>query len=386
MSASAYSPEEPNRRALYTFGSAHFLNDLVTAGLVPALVVMYKGALHLNYIHSTLIVFVSYLTSSISQPLFGLAADRTPRVWLLTVGVLLSIGGLSLTAIAGSLPWLLVFIGLSGLGSGIFHPEASRGTHLAAGLKPGLAQSIFQVGGNAGQAVGPLLVPLFLVRTGIHGLIWLLPLAFLSLILTGQILPWLGGQVGKSDPRRRRTVTGKNNLAGVALLASVIMLRSWCQLGVVVFLPFYLHHLSLASSETLNFVFVGAGALGTLIGGTLSDKLGRKRLVVASMAVATPFALLFSHLSGSLRVMDLLLFGFSVLSSFSVTVVYMQRLLPNKVALASGLSIGFSIGAGGIGSLFLSGLSDALGVAAVFTVLSFLPLAGGILALFLPNL
>ena len=266
MSASAYSPEEPNRRALYTFGSAHFLNDLVTAGLVPALVVMYKGALHLNYIHSTLIVFVSYLTSSISQPLFRLAADRTPRVWLLSVGVLLSIGGLSLTAIAGSLPWLLVFIGLSGLGSGIFHPEASRGTQ-----------------------------------------------------------------------------------------------------------------------------FVGSGALGTLIGGTLSDKLGRKRLVVASMVVAsmvvaTPFAIMFSHLSGSLRVMDLLLFGFSVLSSFSVTVVYMQRLLPNNVALASGLSIGFSIGAGGIGSLFLSGLSDALGVAAVFTVLSFLPLAGGILALFLPNL
>ena len=257
---------------------------------------------------------------------------------------------------------------------------------MAAGLKPGLAQSIFQVGGNAGQAAGPLLVPLFLVRTGIHGLIWLLPLAFLSLILTGQILPWLGGQVGKSDPRRRRTVTGKNNIAGVALLDSVIMLRSWCQLGVVVFLPFYLHHLSLASSEILNFVFVGAGALGTLIGGTLSDKLGRKRLVVASMVVATPFALLFSHLSGSLRVMDLLLFGFSVLSSFSVTVVYMQRLLPNNVALASGLSIGFSIGAGGIGSLFLGGLSDALGVAAVFTVLSFLPLAGGILALFLPNL
>ncbi len=386
MSAKAVSPQDPNPRALYTFGGAHFLNDLVTAGLVPALVVMYKGSLHLTYVQSTLIVFVSYLTSSVSQPLFGLAADRAPRVWLFSLGVLLSIGGLSLTGVAPSLPWLLFFIGLSGLGSGIFHPEASRGTHLAAGSKPGLAQSIFQVGGNAGQAVGPLLVPLFLVRTGIHGLIWLLPLAFLSLLLTGQILPWLGRRVRDAGPRGGRQLDGENNLSGVVLLASMIVLRSWCQLGVVVFLPFYLHHLSLAASETLNFVFVGAGAVGTLIGGTLSDTLGRKWLVVASMMLATPFALVFSHLTGALRVIDLLLFGFSVLSSFSVTVVYMQRLLPKNVALASGLSIGFSIGAGGIGSLFLGGLSDAFGVAAVFTLLSFLPLAGGILGLFLPNL
>ncbi len=229
MSAKAVSPQDPNPRALYTFGGAHFLNDLVTAGLVPALVVMYKGSLHLTYVQSTLIVFVSYLTSSVSQPLFGLAADRAPRVWLFSLGVLLSIGGLSLTGVAPSLPWLLFFIGLSGLGSGIFHPEASRGTHLAAGSKPGLAQSIFQVGGNAGQAVGPLLVPLFLVRTGIHGLIWLLPLAFLSLLLTGQILPWLGRRVRDAGPRGGRQLDGENNLSGVVLLASVIVLRSWCQ-------------------------------------------------------------------------------------------------------------------------------------------------------------
>lgn len=385
MSATG-SLNRPNHRALYTFGGAHFLNDLATAGLVPALVVMYKGALHLNYAHSTFIVFVSYLTSSVSQPLFGLAADRTPRVWLLSLGVLLSVGGLSLTAVAPSLPWLLLFIGLSGLGSGTFHPEAPRGTHLAAGSKPGFAQSIFQVGGNAGQAVGPLLVPLFLARTGIRGLIWLLPLALLSLLLTGQILPWLSARVRRAGPRGGRQRAGENNIPGVILLASVIVLRSWCQLGVVVFLPFYLHHLSLAASETLNFVFVGAGAVGTLIGGTLSDKLQRKWLVVTSMALATPFALLFAHLTGTLRVIDLLFFGFSVLSSFSVTVVYMQRLLPKNVALASGLSIGFSIGAEGVGSLFLGGLSDAFGVAAVFTLLSFLPLAGGILGLFLPNL
>ncbi len=187
------------RRALFTFSGAHFLNDLVTTGMVPALVVMYKHALHLNYTQSTLIVLVSYFTSSVTQPVFGMLTDRKPRVWLFSLGVFLSIAGLSLTAIVPSLPWLLVFIALSGFGSGVFHPEASRGTHFASGYKKGLAQAIFQVGGNAGQAFGPLMIPLFLVHTGIHGLIWLLPVALLSLILTAPPA-WLDEQQSAKYP------------------------------------------------------------------------------------------------------------------------------------------------------------------------------------------
>ena len=178
---------------------------------------------------------------------------------------------------------------------------------------------------------------------------------------------------------------GENNLAGVILLSAIIILRSWCQIGVVVFLPFYLHHLSIQDSETLNFVFVGAGAIGTFIGGMWSDRLGLKRLLLLSMFVATPFAIFFPYLSGFLSYIDLLLFGFSVLSSFSVTVVYMQKLLPKNIALASGLSIGFGVGAGGIGSIFMGSLSDWLGVSVVFGVLSILPLLGGIFAIFLPS-
>src|SRR5690606_33576035 len=130
---------------------------------------------HLNYTQSTLIVLISYLTSSITQPVFGMLSDRKPRVWLFSVGLFLSITGLALTAIAPNLTWLLIFIAISGFGSGVFHPEASRGTHFASGSKKSLAQAIFQVGGNAGQAFGPLMIPLFLVFTGIDGLIWLLP-------------------------------------------------------------------------------------------------------------------------------------------------------------------------------------------------------------------
>lgn len=371
-------------RALYTYSGSHFLNDLVTTGMVPALVVMYKDAFSLNYTESTLIVLISYLTSAISQPIFGMMSDRKPKVWFFSLGLFLSVAGLALTGIAPNLFWLLIFIAISGLGSGIFHPEASRGTHFASGNKKGLAQSIFQVGGNAGQAFGPLMIPLFLVYTGIEGLIWLLPVAFLSLFLTVPLLKWMKASVQNYQVKRKE-LPGENLVWGSILLIVIILLRSWCQVGVVIFLPFYLSHLTLQQSELLNFVFVGAGAVGTFFGGVLADKIGMKRLMVSSMMIATPFALLFPYVEGWLTVVVLLLFGFSVLSSFSVSVIYMQMLLPKNLALASGLSIGFGVGAGGIGSVFLGGVSDIIGVSTVFTILSILPLIGAILAIFLPN-
>jgi len=386
LSQAVIKEEEPlYRRGIFTFSGAHFLNDLVTTGMVPALVVLYKNAFDLNYTQSTLIVLMSYLTSSVSQPLFGMFADRKPRVWLFSAGVFCSIIGLALTGLAPSLPWLLLFISISGLGSGAFHPEASRATHLASGSKKGLAQAIFQVGGNSGQAFGPLLVSLIFTRSGIHGLLWLIPIAALSLVLTGQILPWLSKKLEYTKLNKKSHVKGTNNYLGATLLSCVIILRSWCQIGVVVFLPFYMHNLSVQQSEILSFVFVGAGALGTFIGGILSDKLGMKRLLVGSMLIATPFALLFPYVHGVLAVLDLLLFGFSVLSSFSVSVVFMQRMLPENIGLASGLSIGFGVGAGGIGSVFMGGISDIFGVTTVFTILSLLPLAGSLISLFLPN-
>ncbi|WP_235824865.1 MFS transporter [Bacillus salipaludis] len=373
------------RRAVFTFSGSHFLNDLVTTGMVPALVVLYKHAFHLNYTQSTLVVLMSYLTSSVSQPLFGMFADRKPRIWLYPAGVFCSIIGLALTGLAPSLPWLLLFISISGLGSGAFHPEASRGTHLASGSKKALGQAIFQVGGNSGQAFGPLFVSLYITHSGIRGLLWLIPVAFLSLLLTVQILPWLGQKLESAKLNRKKVLKGTNNILGASLLSCVIILRSWCQIGVVVFLPFYLNNLTVQQSEILSFVFVGAGALGTFLGGLWADKIGMKRLLVISMLIATPFALIFPYVHGVLAVIDLLCFGFSVLSSFSVSVVYMQQMLPENIGMASGLSIGFGVGAGGIGSVFMGGISDIFGVATVFTILSLLPLAGSIIAAFLPN-
>jgi len=372
-------------RALYTFSGAHFLNDLVTTGMVPALVVMYKEAFQLNYTESSLIVLVSYLTSSVMQPIFGMITDKKQYVWMFSLGVFLSIFGLSLTGIAPSLPWLLVFVAISGIGSGMFHPEASRGTHLASGGKKGKAQAIFQVGGNAGQAVGPLMIPLILIYTGLEGLIWLFPIAILSLFLTVPLLKWMKEKVKITQNKARELIGRKNHIPGSIILVIIIILRSWCQVGVVVFLPFYFSHLSLSATETLNFIFVGAGAIGTFVGGLLSDRIGMKRLLIASMSLATPVALILPYSEGMITIIILLLFGFTVLSSFSVSVVYMQLLLPKNIAMASGLTIGLGVGAGGIGAVFMGSISDLLGVSTVFFILSILPLIASLLALLLPN-
>lgn len=386
MSESIIQGKEPiYQRGIFTFSGSHLLNDLVTTGMVPALVVFYKNAFHLNYTQSTLVVLISYLTSSISQPLFGVFADRKPRAWLLSLGLFCSIMGLALTAIAPSFLWLLLFIAISGLGSGAFHPEASRATHLASGTNKSLAQAIFQVGGNSGQALGPLVVSLYIIHSGIHGLLWFIPIAILSLGLTGQILPWLNHKLESAKLDSKKQLKGTNNYVGAILLSCVIILRSWCQIGVVVFLPFYLHDLSIQQSEILSFVFVGAGALGTFFGGVFADRLGMKRLLVSSMLIATPFALIFPYVDGVWSVLVLLVFGFSVLSSFSVSVVFMQRMLPKNIGLASGLAIGFGVGAGGIGSVFMGKISDIFGVTTVFTILSILPLVGALIAVFLPN-
>lgn len=381
---SALAKQKFNPKAISTFSLSHFLNDLVTTGMVPALVVLYKQAFQLTYTQGTMIVLVSYLTSSITQPLFGILTDKKPKVWFYPLGVFLSVAGLALTGIAPSFLWLLLFVAISGFGSGIFHPEASRGTHLAAGDHKGFSQALFQVGGNAGQAFGPLMIPLFLIFTGIEGLIWLLPVAFLSLLITVPYVPWLKENAQKMKKSAQKLM-GRNRPFAATLLVVIITLRSFCQVGVVIFLPFYLTDMSLEKVEVMNFLYVGAGALGTLIGGMISDRIGLKRILVGSMALATPFSLIFASLEGVWAIIVLFLFGFFVLSSFSVTVVYMQRLLPQNVALASGLSIGFGVGAGGIGSIIMGGLSDLFGVDTVFILLSLLPLIGAMLSLFLPG-
>jgi FSR family fosmidomycin resistance protein-like MFS transporter len=372
---------------VWTFSFTHLTNDLVTTGIVPALLPMYRDAFSLNYTQTGLIVLFSYITSSVMQPLFGAWTDKKPKVWMLPIGVFLSVLGLALTGIAPSYGWVLFFIALSGLGSGAFHPEASRGTHYASGNAKGLAQAIFQVGGNAGQALGPLMIPLFLVSTGRVGLLWFAIIGLIAFLLAARVVPWYRERL-EDFGRNKRQLTGKNHWWGVFLLVCVIILRSWCQIGVSAFLPFFfLHqmHMSYGHAELLNFLFLGAGALGTFFGGAISDKIGMKRLLVGSMLFSIPFALLLPYAKGGYAWIILLLFGFFVLSSFAVTVVYMQRLLPRNIAMASGLAIGFGVGAGGIGATLMGYLTDLYGIMTIMSAISVLPIAASLLAFLLPS-
>ncbi|WAH39304.1 MFS transporter [Alicyclobacillus dauci] len=375
------------RSTVWTMGGSHMLNDLVTTGLVPSLAPLFMKTYHLDYTQTSLIVLCSYLTSSISQPIFGLFADKSPHAWLLPVGLLTSSLGLALSGLAPNFLLLLLFVSLSGLGSGAFHPEASRGTHMAAGNSKGLAQAIFQVGGNSGQALGPLMMPIFLLATGVHGLLWFTIVTAIGLGLTMRIYPWYRDNLNLHG-KRMREVEGQNQVGAVTLLVIIIVLRSWCQIGISLFMPFYYEHhfgMKLNMSDKFTFIFLAAGAVGTFVGGLLSDRLPKQRILMYSMLCSIPFSLALPFVHGAVALLILIPFGFFILSSFAVTVVYAQHLLPRNISLASGLTIGFGVGAGGIGAVFFGTISDHLGLLTVFYVLMVLPILGGILSLFLPN-
>ncbi|MFD1676583.1 MFS transporter [Alicyclobacillus fodiniaquatilis] len=375
------------RGVVWSLCGSHLFNDLATTGVVPALAPIYMSAYHLNYTETSLIVLCSYLTSSVSQPLFGMLTDKHPQAWFLPLGLFTSGLGLSLTGIAPNYAVLLLLISLSGLGSGAFHPEAARGVSLAAGKAKGLAQAVFQVGGNGGQALGPLMLPFFLIATGVHGLLWFMLLAVGGLFLTGRVYPWYRNTL-TAKGKRMRQMEGRNRVGAVSLLVVVIVLRSWCQIGISLFMPFYYmnhFHMKLGQSDEFTFIFLAAGAVGTFVGGSLSDKLAKQRILLFSMLFSIPFALGLPFVHGAPALCVLIPFGFFILSSFAVTVVYAQQLLPRSISLASGLTIGVGVGAGGIGATFFGALSDALGLTTVFYTLMILPIIGSALCFFLPN-
>lgn len=374
------------KRYVYSLGGTHLLNDLMTVGIVPALLPLYKQAFNLNYTQTGLIVLVSYLTSSVMQPVFGYLTDRKPKVWVLPLGVLLTGIGLAITGYVQNYLLLLLAVAISGLGSGIFHPEANRGTYLASGDERGKAQAIFQVGGNSGQALGALLIPLFLLSSGLSGMWLFFILGFIAFGMTIWMIPWYKDQVTNSNKLNRKS-TGKNRPFTLSLLLLVVILRSWVQIGVAAFLPFYYQSkgISLHEAELYVFLFLGAGALGTFIGGRLSDLLSRKSVLLWSLILSIPFAIIMPHVDGYLSVLITFLYGITVLASFAVTVVYGQLLLPNSISLASGLMIGFGVGAGGIGATFMGAISDAYGVSTVMNLFTFFIVLSVLIAWFLPD-
>lgn len=377
-------------------GVAHFTNDMLT-GAVAGLLPLLDAVFHLNYAALGFLVTLQNLTSSFVQPAFGALSDRRPMTWLLPLGPALAAVGLFALGRMPTVALLYVAVAILGLGSASFHPEGSRAAHNAGGDQKGYAQAVFQVGGNLGFACGPLLVPLLLDRTGLAGTAWLLvpgaAMATAGVMAQGRLRrSRAAAEAGdarraaraKSHAERARAQRGR--LWPLVALLSIIALRSFVQLGLASFIPLdfvHVRHESAALGATMSFVFLAAGGIGTFVGGLLSDRVGSIRIVRLSMIAAVPLMAVVPDLGGVWFILDLIALGFVVLSTFAVTVTLGQAYMPGAVGVSSGLTIGLSVGAGGVGTVLLGALADAIGIVGMLRLLFLLPALAFVLSLLL---
>lgn len=362
----------------------HLLNDMQQSVLL-SIYPLIKEPLGLSFKQIGLTTLVFQLTASVIQPFVGLYTDRHPQPYSLLAGAASTFCGVVLLATAASFATLLAAAALIGIGSSIFHPEASRVARLASGGRFGFAQSVFQVGGNSGQALGPLLVALVVVPNGQAHAAWFALAALVAMLVLGQVGRWYAAHLRELRARPRTAPTVGHGLSQRAVLGSLLALialmfaDNFYAAAIGSFFPFYLiqrFDLSVAAAQVHLFVFLAAVAGGTFLGGPLADRLGKKR-VLAGVAVAMlPLAMALPHvglfLIGPLTVLIGLVMG----SAFPVIVVYAQELLPGRVGLVGGLFFGLSFGLGGIGAALMGWLADLTSLATVYRACAFLPLLG----------
>ncbi|WP_409174887.1 MFS transporter [Brevibacillus fortis] len=367
-------------RMLFAISIAHLLNDSLQA-VIPALLPIVEKNLALTFTQVGMILLVMNLTSSVLQPFVGYFSDRKSIPLLPPLALIVSGLGMLALAFSGNYFFVLVAVACVGIGSAIFHPEASRFAHLASGPRRGLGQSIFQVGGNAGQALAPLMTILVFANLGQTGAAWfLLPAILASGILLYVALWYRGQQRLKKATAAPVTYTNRNKrLIALGLLIVIVSVRSWMNAGYQSFYQFYLMYvkdMDYANAQLVIFGFLFAGAIGTFFGGPLSDRFGKRNLLIISTLGSLPLTLLTPYVSGFWAFPLLVISGFIMLSSFSVTVVYAQELLPGKIGTVSGLIIGLAFGMGGMGALVFGYLADLYSLSFVILLCSFLPLIG----------
>jgi FSR family fosmidomycin resistance protein-like MFS transporter len=376
---------------LFAISFSHLLNDTIQA-IIPAIYPVIKQSFHLNFTQVGLITLVFQITASLFQPFVGLFTDRKPMPYSLATGMSITLIGLLSLSIADSFQWLLLSVALIGVGSAIFHPEASRLAYLASGGKRGMAQSLFQVGGNAGSALGPLLAALVIVKHGQSSVSWF---AAIPLLAIG-ILVLLGNWYKKHSVRRQTKGQGlelmpglsqKRVIMSIAILLVLVFSKYVYMASMSSYYTFYLiekFHLSVRESQLYLFVFLFSVAVGTFIGGPIGDRIGRRYVIWISILGAAPFTLLLPHVNLFWTSIITVCIGLTLSSAFSAILVYAQELVPGKVGMIAGLFFGFSFGMAGIGSAVLGRLADATSLTYVYNVCAFLPLLG-ILTAFLPN-
>jgi FSR family fosmidomycin resistance protein-like MFS transporter len=376
----------PDARLLGLLAVGHLVVDTIQ-GSVPALLPFLKTAFGLTYAAAGTIMLMATLTSSIIQPLFGYLSDQTTRRWILPLSILLAGLGIATIGLAPSYPVLLVLVVIMGLGVAAWHPEGYRTASSVAGDRQATGVSWFSLGGNVGIALGPPVITMLVTGFGLTGSVGLLvPAGLVALVLVGA-LPHLAA------PAAARTAVAEagpaRNMPGaMALLIGVVMLRSWTQLGFTTFVPFYyIDHLKADPRIVgpLLFVFLGAGALGTIVAGPVADRFGARPFMVWACLLAAPMAVGFLLASGGLAFLLLGAVGFTLISTFTVSVVLAQAYLPRNLGMASGMVVGFAIGTGGLGVALLGWIADRWGLPAALWITAVMPLPGFGVALLLPE-
>ncbi|MSU25021.1 MAG: MFS transporter [Opitutus sp.] len=373
--------------------SAHLLNDTIQS-LLPALYPVLKDELHLTFAQVGLITLAFQLTASILQPFVGLYTDRRPQPFSLAAGMVFTLCGVVLLAFAHTFTLVLLAAALIGFGSSIFHPEASRVARLASGGRHGFAQSLFQVGGNAGSALGPLLAALVIAQRSQSHVAWFALLPLIGFLLLLRVGAWyrdrlaaLHRQSAGHRPTPSSPLSPRRVVAAIAILVVLIFSKYFYLACLGSYYTFYListFHVSVPHAQLLLFLFLAAVAAGTIIGGPVGDRIGRKAVIWVSILGTAPFALLLPHVNLFWCAGLTVIIGVILASAFSAILVYAQELVPNRVGLVSGLFFGFAFGMGGIGSAVLGRLADQTSITFVFQICAFLPLLG-LLTAWLPD-
>jgi FSR family fosmidomycin resistance protein-like MFS transporter len=371
----------------------HFLNDMVQS-LLPAIYPLLKQTFALDFGQIGLITLTYQLVASVLQPAIGLYTDMRPKPYSLTVGMGFTLVGLLILSVTPTYGVLLFAAALVGMGSAIFHPESSRVVRTASGGKHGFAQSFFQVGGNTGSAMGPLLAAFIVLPRGKGSIAWFSLVALLGMIILARVGAWskthrkIAAKTLAASAQQRHDLSPRTVAVSIAILVALIFSKFFYMVSLNSYYTFYLiskFHVSVQSSQIYLFIFMGAVAAGTLIGGPIGDRIGRKPVIWGSIVGVLPFTLMLPYANLFWTSILSVIIGVILASAFSAILVYAQELVPGKIGMVSGMFFGLAFGMAGIGAAVLGNLADRTSINFVYQVCSFLP-AIGLLTGFLPNI
>jgi FSR family fosmidomycin resistance protein-like MFS transporter len=378
-------------RILWAITVCHLLNDMMQS-VVPAVYPILKTSYHLDFSQIGMITASLQITASLLQPLVGIYTDKHPKPYSLAIGMGFTLTGLLLLSSAPTFVAILAAVALVGVGSAVFHPESSRIARLASGGQHGLAQSLFQVGGNAGSATGPLLAAFIVLPKGQHSIAWFSIAALISILILTQVGTWYKNHhpptAKRAAPTRHSTLSRQKVALAMSVLIALIFSKYIYLASFTAYYIFYLidkFHISVQNAQVHLFLFLGAAAAGTFAGGPIGDRIGRKYVIWCSILGVLPFALALPYSNLFWTSILTMIIGLVIASAFSAILVYAQELVPGRVGAISGLFFGLAFGVAGIGAALLGRLADATSIAFVYKLCAYLP-AIGLLTFFLPNL